>query len=227
MDTLDPRTVCTILEPHLVPRRRERLETVLGQRVMNLTVAIEDLHEPQNISAVVRTCEALGIQRVLVIEARNPYRANRIITQGSDQWLTIERHQSAHEALAWLRHNRFTVYASTLGDDSVPLPECAPFAERSALFFGNEHVGLSGTLRRLADHRFHLPMCGFSQSLNVTVAAGMALGEVLRSGFPVQPPAGEALWELRADWYTKAVPNARKILRESRLGADRRETGRG
>jgi len=194
---------------------------------MNLTVAIEDLHEPQNISAVVRTCEALGIQRVLVIEARNPYRANRIITQGSDQWLTIERHQSPHEALAWLRQNGFTVYASSLGDDCMPLAECAPFADRSALFFGNEHVGLSATLRRLADHRFQLPMCGCSQSLNVAVAAGMALGEVLRSGFPVQPPAGDALWELRADWYTKAVPNARRILRAFSRGATRKETRRG
>lgn len=184
---------------------------------MNLVVALEDVHEPQNISAIVRTCEAVGIQQVLVVEGRNPYRVNKIITQGCDKWVTLLRRQTASAALRWLRDRGYTLYASALTDDAVPLKECEPFAPRSAFFFGNEHVGLSATIRRQADYRFRIPMCGFSRSLNVTVAAAMTVNQVLNSGFVPTPPQGEELWALRAEWYRRSVRRAAAILQESQV----------
>jgi len=223
MPALPAQTICEVLAPHLLPARREQLEQVLRQRIVNLVVALEDVHEPQNISAVVRTCEALGIQRLLVVEGRNPYRVNKIITQGCDKWVTLIRHQTAQSALSWLRGNGYTIYASTPAADSVPLAECAPFPDRSAFFFGNEHVGLSATIRREADCRFRIPMCGFSRSLNVTVAAAMTLNQVLNSGFMPKHPEGEELWELRAEWYRRSVRKAEQILREYRERQQRKE----
>lgn len=144
---------------------------VASGRTRKYTFVLEDFHDPHNISAVIRTCECFGIQEVHVIEELRPFRISGPIVKGADRWLDVVRWSSRHECLAHLRGRGFRVaVASSRAERSFH--ECdltAPLA----IYLGTEFAGNSEHIYGAADVVFRLPQHGFTESLNVSVCAGM------------------------------------------------------
>ncbi|MHB1847095.1 MAG: TrmH family RNA methyltransferase [Deltaproteobacteria bacterium] len=158
----------------LLERRLERIEEVVRGRTRALTVVLEGLHDPHNLAAILRTAEGLGLQDVHVVEGPAGFRPNPAVTQGADKWLTLTRHPNPAACVAALHARGYRVLASLLSDGALPLHD-VPFTEQVALVFGNEHGGVSDEMARASDGHFRIPMAGFAQSFNVSVAAAIAL----------------------------------------------------
>jgi tRNA (guanosine-2'-O-)-methyltransferase len=166
------------LESLLIPERLERLRTVLENRVANVTVVLENLHKDHNVSAVLRTCESFGIQEVHVIPQPGEGKVFRSVTQGCHRWLTIHRHQDVSSCFISLRQRGFRILAGALSKSSKPLDQ-TDWAGKVALVFSNELKGAGEKVLNQVDGFFVIPLAGFSQSLNVSVAAGITIHHVL------------------------------------------------
>lgn len=163
----------------LLPERRERIDRVVASRTRSLVVVLEAFCDPQNVNAVLRTCDAFGVQEVHVVEGpMKPWDRNKKISQNADKWLDVVRWRSTAECLGALRARGLRILATCLGDGAAALGALS-FAEPTALVFGNEHRGVSAEARALADGRFAIPMHGFVQSLNVSVAVAVTLARAV------------------------------------------------
>jgi tRNA (guanosine-2'-O-)-methyltransferase len=214
---------------YLLPERKARIDEVVSRRTRTLTVVIEALCDPQNVNAVLRTCDAFGVQEVHVVEGpMKGFDRNKKISQNADKWLDVTRWSSTRECLAALRARGFAIHVTWLGEGAVGLSEL-DFAGPVALVFGNESKGVSDDALAMADARFAIPMRGFSQSLNVSVAAAVTLAravdrrEVLR-GRHGDLPEAEAE-ELRQRFYVLAVKQRSRIAK-AEAAADHRSRRR-
>ena len=153
------------------PSRQARLREVLSRRSNNPAFVLEDVHDPHNISAVLRTLEGLGLHRVFVIEATTGFEVNPQVTQGADKWLDIRRYGSAEACVEELRAMGYQLLTTRM-DARLTLDEL-DFSRPTAVIMGNERDGISATLDGLADEAFRIPREGFSQSFNVSVAAAL------------------------------------------------------
>jgi len=159
----------------LLPERRERIDRVVAGRTRTLTLVMEAFCDPQNVNAVLRTCDAVGVQEVHVVEGPlKPFERNKKISQNVDKWLEVVRWRDTRACLAALRARGFAVYGTHLDPGAGALADLA-FDGPVALVLGNEHRGVSDAALALCHARFALPMRGFSQSLNVSVAAAVSL----------------------------------------------------
>lgn len=175
----DPRTARRdALAARLTPERWARYQAVAAARTRHLTVLLEDLFQPHNASAILRTCDALGVQDVHVVETRNAFRPNDEIALGAAGWLDVHRHADPAAAVAALRATGHRIVAAALRDDSLP-PSEVPLDRPLALCLGTEKDGLSATLLAAADVVVRIPMVGFTRSLNVSVSAGILLHHLL------------------------------------------------
>lgn len=159
----------------LTPARKARIEAVVASRLGSVTVVLDRLLDPHNTAAILRTAEGLGLSRAHVVPHQaDDGVAHRRVTQDAHKWLDILPHPSGAEAAAELRAQGFEVWAGHLGPEALPfsgLPADRPLA----LLFGNEHEGPSPETLRACHAAFRIPLAGFTQSLNVSVAAGIAL----------------------------------------------------
>lgn len=159
----------------LLDVRKERIEEILRLRTRSLTVVLDQLEDTFNMAAVLRTCEAMGLQEVHVVE--NPkvsFRPNAKVTQGCDKWVDVSRWKTFEECLSTLKARGFAVWASAAGEAAHDLYSL-PFRGKVALVFGNERFGVSEPVTKLVDLKFWIPMRGFSQSLNVSAAVSATL----------------------------------------------------
>jgi tRNA (guanosine-2'-O-)-methyltransferase len=214
----------------LLPERRARIDEVVGNRTRTLTVVMEALCDPQNVNAVIRTCEAFGVQALHAIEGpMKRYDPNKKISQNADKWLDVRRWSSTAECLGFLKAEGFRIYATHLGQDSVGLADLS-FAPKVALVFGNEHRGVSDEAAALADANFTIPMLGFVQSFNVSVAAAITLARavdrrVAERGRHGDLPEGEAQ-ALRERFYSLAVRQRTRIAKAERAEERRQRHAR-
>lgn len=161
-------------------RRLEKIRQVLARRQPGLTVVMENIHDPHNVSAVFRTCDAVGVKRVELLYSIEKFpRIGRKSSSSANKWLEHRRHTSVDECFRTLREEGFRVYATHLGQDAVSLYDL-DLTQKVALVFGNEHRGVSEEAAGNADAKFQIPMLGMIQSLNVSVAAAVSLYEALR-----------------------------------------------
>jgi len=169
--------------PQLRPiteRRRRRMIEVLEQRQPDLTVVIENVHDPHNISAVLRSCDAVGIATVhLVHTVEERPRLNRVVASGALRWLEIVDHPSIESCFDALRCQGFTIYATHLDENRLELFDL-DLTRPSALVFGNEQRGVSPEAVAASDETIVIPMMGMVQSLNISVACAVTLYEALR-----------------------------------------------
>src|SRR5215471_12741820 len=133
----DPAVVCGALGPLLLDERRARIDEAVAARLGGLRLVIENLHDPHNGAAVLRSAEAFGIQRVEVIESVEPFRYSSTVTQGCEKWLDVVRHKTLAAAVAGLRADGFAIYAAVPGA-AVALDDL-DFSRRAAVMVGNEH----------------------------------------------------------------------------------------
>jgi tRNA (guanosine-2'-O-)-methyltransferase len=209
----------------LLPERKARIDEVVANRTRTLTVVMEALCDPQNVNAVLRTCEAFGIQELHVVEGpMKVYDPNKKISQNADKWLDVRRWTSTRDCLAHLKAEGFRICATHLGQDSVGLADLS-FAGKVALVFGNESRGVSDEAVALADVNFTIPMLGFVQSFNVSVAAAITLARavdrrVAERGRHGDLPEAEAQ-ALRERFYVLAVKQRSRIAKAERADAKR------
>jgi len=165
----------------MTPERRERLLSVLSKRQPDLTVVLENVFDPHNISAVMRTCDAVGIQELYVLTNKIPKHKKWGARSSSSaaKWLTVHQYEDAEQCFADIRKKYEKIYTTHLSSDAVSLYEIN-FTGSVALVFGNEHNGVSEEIRAMADGNFLIPQMGIIQSLNISVACAVSIYEALR-----------------------------------------------
>src|SRR6266700_1319694 len=151
----------------MTPERHERLLSVLNKRQGDLTVVLENVSDPHNISAVMRTCDAVGIQDVYVLNTKIPRHKKWGSKSSSSaaKWLTVHQYTDAETCFADLRKNYDNIYATHLNANAISLYDI-DFTKSVALIFGNEHEGVSKDIISRADANFIIPQVGIIQSLN-------------------------------------------------------------
>lgn len=200
--------------------KREFMERVLASRTRYVTMVLEDIYQSQNTSAVIRTCECMGIQDVHVIETNSAWSTNKLVLKGSNKWLNIIRYKQKGEnntAVCFdaLRSRGYRV-AVTDPAGGVPIQE-VPLDRPLAIVMGNERHGSSPFALKHADLAVTIPMAGFTESMNISVSAAICLHTTLsrlRQSDSPWPLTDAEKEELRLQWYRKSVRNADVIERE-------------
>lgn len=165
----------------MTPERSEKLLRVLQNRQVNLAVVMENVHDPHNISAVMRTCDAVGIQDIYILNTKIP-RHEKFGAKSSSsaaKWLTVHQYENAQDCFQELRKHYQKILTTHLSSDAVSVYDI-DFTGSVALVFGNEHAGVSDEIRALADGNFIIPQMGIIQSLNISVACAVSIYEAYR-----------------------------------------------
>lgn len=208
------RKLLAYLESFLTPRRLALYKKVIAQRTNYFTVAIEDVYQLHNTSAVIRSCDIFGIQNVHVIEEVNAKRIDREIAMGAQKWVDINRYTTTKECIATLKHKGYQIVATTPHDNSVEVKDF-DISKPAAFFFGREQQGLSDIVLEAADAKLHIPMVGFTESLNISVSAAIILQQLTtrlrNSELPWELSEEEKL-EKRMDWTKKIIKSHEKII---------------
>ncbi|MFD2564887.1 TrmH family RNA methyltransferase [Aquimarina rubra] len=202
------------LESFLTSRRQSLYKKVIEQRTNYFTVAVEDVYQLHNTSAVIRSCDVFGIQNVHVIEEINAKRIDREIAMGAQKWVDINRYTTTKECINSLKKKGYQIIATTPHDDSIKLKDF-DISKPSAFFFGQEQEGLSDTVLDAADTKLHIPMVGFTESLNISVSAAIILQQVtslLRNSNIDWQLSEEEKLEKRFDWAKKVIKSHEKII---------------
>ena len=201
--------------------RRERLREILQRRTRHITVVLEDIYQPQNASAVVRTCECLGIQEIHVIENHHEYRLNPAVVQGASKWIELVKYNRTGEdntraCIETLRQRGYRIIAMDPAPGGVML-EQLDVGNKLALCFGSEEPGLSTTLQGLADETVRIPIHGFTQSYNLSVSAGISLYSLVTtlrsSGANWQLDERDAT-DVYIKWLAQSTPSGQSLLED-------------
>ena len=188
----------------ITPRRLARLRGTLARRQPDLAIVVEDVHDPHNVSAMLRSCDAVGVGGVhLVYTAEELPEINRVVSASAQRWLALRQHADISVCYAALRAQGLTIYATQLSAAAVELYEL-DLTRPCAFVFGNESRGVSAAAAAGADAAVRIPMLGMVESLNVSVACSVTLYETLRqrrvAGLyaAARLPAAELAAQLRA-----------------------------
>lgn len=213
--TVTPAQVTALLEPYLSDRRMARIEDVLDHRTYNVAVVLEGLVDTGNVSAVMRTADAFGIQTFHLVDNAGSYKHSRRTSQGAEKWLDRYRWATPAECIAHLHRDGYRILAAHPADSATDVG-AVDFSGRTALVFGNELGGLSSEFLGEADELARIPIDGFVQSFNVSVAAALCLSHARRWRVDNLGHQGDLTAadrdRLRAVFYMKSVPNSRSLL---------------
>lgn len=206
------------LEQFVTEKRRDLFHQVLNERTRHFTVAIEDIYQPHNASAVVRSCDIFGVQDVHVIENKYKFYASNRVAKGAQKWLDFSLYNekdknNSLECISELREKGYKIIATTPHNESCLLHEF-DVIEKSAFFFGVEKEGLSKDVMDNADGYLKIPMVGFTESLNISVAAAIILQDLNQ-----KLKASDVDWQLSEtekkskylEWLEKSIKSIDKI----------------
>ena len=204
-------------EGYLTDKRKALFKKVLEDRTRHFAVVLEDIYQPHNASAVVRTADVFGIQDVHAIENKYTNKVSRHVAKGSQKWITSKRYKSDGDntktCLNNLRENGYQIIATTPHNDSCMLQDF-DITKKSAFVFGVEAEGVSDYVKEQADGFLKIPMVGFTESLNISVAAAIILQDVttkLRNSDVNWQLTKEEKEILYFDWVKKTIKNVDKI----------------
>ena len=208
------------LAEFMLPERYETLRRTLDMRTHYMTLLAENTYHPQNAAALIRHCEAFGLQRMHTVETLCRFEPSASVVRGTDRWVDVERHSSTAGALAALRARGYRIVATTPHrEDRTPETfdvGAGPFA----LVFGTEHAGISDEVVAAADEFLRIPMCGMVESLNVSASAAILiymLSERVRRTVPDWRLGDDERPEVLYRWMRTNVADADAIL-ERRFG---------
>jgi len=207
----DPRRVIEVLAAHLTPDRLARIRDVLDARSLDVVPLLENVADPHNASAVLRSCDAFGVARAHVVADRNPFRASRKVAKGTERWVDVTRHANSLAAARALHAQGYALYVADMDGDLAPEDLVRP-GGRVALIFGNEFRGVSDELRGAADGSFAIPMPGFVESFNVSVAAAITLYTLTRRMH--RPLSRDERLEIEAKILLRSVRRGATIVSE-------------
>lgn len=204
-------------EGYLTDKRKQTFKDVLSQRTRHFTVVLEDIYQAHNASAVVRTCDIFGVQDIHAIENKYTNKVSRHVAKGSQKWLNIKRYrEDGDNTTACLNHLKkegYQIIGTTPHNNSCMLQEF-DITKKSAFVFGVEAEGISDIVKDNADGFLKIPMVGFTESLNISVAAAIILQDVttkLRNSFINWKLTDQEKKVLYFDWVKKTIKNVDKI----------------
>lgn len=176
-----PKELENFLLNQITEHRRTLFDNILPHRTNHITVVLENFFQPHNFSAVLRSCDCFGVHNVHIIENENSYQRNPKINMGSDKWLRINRHNrldnNTSSCLKQLKQDGFKIVAAHPHGKATPLQQLN-LTSKTAIVFGTEQQGISEIVKQEADEFMTIPMYGFTESFNVSVAAALTLSEV-------------------------------------------------
>lgn len=207
-------TVTAALAPLLTDQRRARIDSVLDARLASLTIVLENLYDPHNGAAALRSVEGIGLDTVHVVEGTGPFAAASTVTIGCDKWLALRSHRSAAEAARALRAEGMVLCAAV--PDVGTTIDDVQGEQPLALWFGNEHDGLTTEAIELCDHRIEIPMHGFTRSFNLSVSVALLTSRAAelrrRSLGKLGDLPDRERANRRAKWYAQDFRGADQIL---------------
>jgi tRNA (guanosine-2'-O-)-methyltransferase len=170
---LDPAAIARALEDFVLPQRAARLRAVLGARLDAVTVLMDAPHDPHNGAAVIRSCDAFGVQKLHVVERKEGFLASNTVARGSERWVDVQTYARCADAAAALAASGHELVATHPDGELVPADLAA--IPRLGLVLGNERDGIHDELRAACKRSVRIPMRGFAESLNVSVTAAILL----------------------------------------------------
>lgn len=211
----------TYLSGFVTERRLERLQHVLEYRTRYITVALEDIYQPHNASAVLRTCDGFGVQDVHIIENRNTYKVNPDVALGSSQWLNLIKYNRSGDntsaAVSSLKGAGYRVIATSPHRKDTALEELDLGDGKVAFLLGNELDGLSPGAVEQADEHLRIPIYGFVESFNISVAAAIVLHhttlQLRNSGLPWRLSEAEKE-TIMLEWLRNSTQRSETLERE-------------
>lgn len=200
--------------------RRTKFDEVLNYRTRHITIALEDLYQPHNASAVLRSCDIFGIQDIHIIENKNAYTVNKDIAMGSPKWLNLHKYRRAEnntlDCIRKLKEQGYRIVATTPHTNGCNL-EDLPVEKPFALIFGTELTGISDTVREQADEYVQIPMFGFTESFNISVSAALCLHTLVTKLHHTDVNwhlSEEEKDELILRWLRKSIPKVELIEKD-------------
>lgn len=200
-----------VLKEHLTPRKQELFEKIVKWRTRHITLVLEDTYQTHNSSAVARSLESWGIQDLYAIENTHSFHLHRRIARGAYDWLTVHRYHehtnNTEKCLVDLKNKGYKIVATTLHDLAVPLHELN-IDHKTAIVMGTELTGVSDSVLERCDEKVIIPMVGFTESLNVSVAASVIMQHLsyrLRESEIPWQLSDEEMLELKIDWARKSI----------------------
>ncbi|MEB3884271.1 RNA methyltransferase [Lyngbya sp. CCY1209] len=219
MNPEQKRSLINHLQEFATPERSRKIQTILRERTRQIAVVLEDLYQPHNASACLRSCDSFGIQDVHIIENRNRFDLNREVSVGSDRWLTLHRYNrpdinNTETCLNSLKKQGYLLVATTPHTDDISIHDL-PLDRKIALMFGTELTGLSDGAISRADRFVKIPMFGFSESFNISVSVALCLYETT-TRLREQPPQTWGLSEaeildLEVAWLRQSIRGGPQI----------------
>lgn len=201
------------LEGFLTENRKTKFLEVLQFRTKHFTVAIEDVFQMHNTSAVMRSCDVFGIQELHVVEQKFGKSIDAEIAMGAQKWVDVHQYQTNQSCINALKEKGYQIVATSPHNDSCLLDDF-DVSKKSALFFGTERDGLSEDVMAQADCFLKIPMVGFSESLNISVAAAIILQNLtnrLRKSELIWKLSDEEIFMKRLDWTKKSIKDVSRI----------------
>jgi tRNA (guanosine-2'-O-)-methyltransferase len=221
---IDPKLKPALLEyltGFVSENKRTKFEAIVQQRTRYITVVLEDLYQPHNASAVLRSCDCFGIQDVHIIENTNTYEVNPDVALGASKWLDLIRYNTTEnntpQAIAALKSKGYRIVATTPHRHEVTLQQLDLHKGPVALLFGTEMRGLSADALAGADEFMIIPMFGFTESFNISVSAALSLfylTEKLRSSTIVWQLSAEEQIDTRLNWVRKVVKSSEWLIKD-------------
>jgi tRNA (guanosine-2'-O-)-methyltransferase len=214
---LSAREVLDLISPQLTDERKERIRVAVEARTYNVVPVLENIYDRGNISAVLRSAEAMGCQRAHVIELGERFKSANRVAQGADKWVDVQKWQSTESCTTELRKQGFQIFATHLDERARPIGEL-DFSKPTAIVFGNEKDGISKEMIEQCDQTVIIPMQGFVQSFNISVAAAISLYHIHSERTRKLGQAGDMNEDekevLRAEFSLRSSKNPERLLSE-------------
>jgi tRNA (guanosine-2'-O-)-methyltransferase len=223
---MNKKEILAELQQFLNPERIERFEDVLANRTKHFTVAVENIFQSHNASAVMRSCDCFGVQDLHVIANHNQYELSKDVAMGAEKWVDMhsyyKKENNTQDCIDELKSQGFQIVATTPHTNDVLLPDF-DVTKKSAFFFGTEISGLSDIVLDQADAFVRIPMYGFTESYNISVSAALVLHDVvnrLKKSEVDGALSEEELMDKKIDWAVKSLKSGPQVLAQLLSKAD-------
>lgn len=174
MKLKEKKALLDYLLPFVTENKRDKMLAVIKDRTQHITVVLEDILQPHNASAVIRSCEIFGLQDLHVVQEKNKFLVTNGIAMGASKWIDMQQYNEIDACIQTLKDDGYRIVATTPHTDACLLPDL-PVDKKLALVFGTEGSGISSRVMEQADEFVKIPMFGFTQSFNVSVSVALCL----------------------------------------------------
>lgn len=217
---MDKQELLVKLQPFISEERMQKFDLILANRTRHFTVAVENIFQSHNASAVMRNCDCFGVQDLHVIANDNQYELSKHVAMGAEKWVDMhsyyKKENNTQDCIDAIKSQGYQIVATTPHTDDVLLPDF-DISKKSAFFFGTEKEGLSDLVMDQADEYVRIPMYGFTESYNISVSAALVLHDVvtrLKKSEVAWQLSEEEILDKKVDWAVKSIRSGQQILKQ-------------